>query len=119
MENNFNSTKDQVLAQLLFEQAHLEYVNSLVDEQSKAVKRINKLKQSMIDDQFKVSGQIVIDFDNIPLETRSELFGILNQFVSSTPGITYYSTKKDNTKSTNLVKLINDVTSRKENVTKP
>lgn len=96
MKQQYNSTKDQVLAQLLFEQAHLEYVNSLIDEQSKAVKCINKLKQSMIDDQFKVSGKIEIDFDNIPLAIRSELLGILNQYALSTPGLTYVTSRKEN-----------------------
>lgn len=119
-----NKQSDNIFAQIILEQAHIEFVNEQIDnicdkigeftevedatlnflfnEKEETQKRLRELKidytNIMKEERTKVSGKIEIEYDGISNDTLWELYRYLNRWVYSGEGKVSYHTVENNMK---------------------
>lgn len=117
-----NKQSDNIFAQILLEQAHIEFVNEQIDniydkigeftenedaelnflwnEREETQKRLRELKidyaNIMKEESTTVSGKIEIEYKDIPDELRFYIYRFLNKCVMDCPGVSYHTV--ENTK---------------------
>ena len=117
-----NKKSDNIFAQILLEQAHIEFVNEQIDniydkigeftetedaelnflwnEREETQNRLRELKidyaNIMKEENTTVSGKIEIEYKDIPDELRFYIYRFLNKCVMDNPGVSYHTV--ENTK---------------------
>ena len=117
-----NKQSDNIFAQILLEQAHIEFVNEQIDnicekngefteteeaeliflfnEKNITINKIQELKidyaNIMKEESTTVTGKIEIEYKDIPDEVRFYIYRFLNKCVMDNPGVSYYTV--ENTK---------------------
>lgn len=110
-----NKQSDNIFAQIILEQSHLNYVNEqleeiydkigelteeedatiyfLNNEKNITIDKINELKidyaNIMREENTTVSGKIEIEYKDIPDELRFYIYRFLNKCVMDNPGVSY------------------------------
>ena len=110
-----NKQSDNIFAQIILEQSHLNFVNEqleeiydkigefteeedatiyfLNNEKNITIEKINELKidyaNLMREESTTVSGKIEINYENIPDDVRWELYHFLNRLSLDVPGFGY------------------------------
>lgn len=108
---------DNIFAQILLEQAHIEFVNEKIDniydktgelneyedtslnflfnEKEETQKRIRDLKveytKALKKESATCTGKIEIEFEDIPDDVRWEIYHFLNKYVVTVPGFSYHT----------------------------
>ena len=114
-DTTFRKKSDNIFAQIILEQTHLNYVNEQLEEiydkigefteeedatifflNNEKTITINKIQELKIDyantmkeENTTVSGKIEIDYENIPDEIRWDMYHYLNKLVLTVPGFSY------------------------------
>ena len=117
-----NKQSDNIFAQIILEQSHLNFVNEqleemydkigefteeedatiyfLNNEKNLTINKINELKidyaNIMKEENTTVSGKIEIEYKDIPDELRFYIYRFLNKCVMDNPGVSYHTV--ENTK---------------------
>ena len=117
-----NKQSDNIFAQIILEQAHIEFVNEQIDnicdkigeftevedatlnflfnEKEETQKRLRELKidytNIMKEETTTVTGKIEIEYKDIPDEVRFYIYRFLNKCVMDNPGVSYHTV--ENTK---------------------
>lgn len=119
-----NKQSDNIFAQILLEQAHIEFVNEQIDniydkigeftenedaelnflwnDRTETQDRLRELKieyKNIMKEESKTcSGKIIIEYDGISNETLFELYRYLNRWVYTGEGSVSYKTVEDSEK---------------------
>lgn len=119
-----NKQSENIFAQILLEQAHIEFVNEQIDniydkigeftenedaelfflnnEKTQTENRIEELKMeynnSLKEESKTFSGKIEIEYDGISTDTLWELYRYLNRWVYNAEGKVSYHTLENNMK---------------------
>lgn len=117
-----NKESDNIFAQIILEQAHIEFINEQIDniydkdediteyedaalnflynEKKETQNRLRELKidyaNIMKEENTTVSGKIEIEYKDIPDELRFYIYRFLNKCVMDNPGVSYHTV--ENTK---------------------
>lgn len=117
-----NKQSDNIFAQIILEQSHLNFVNEqleeicdkigefteeedatiffLLNEKYLTINKINELKidyaNLMKEESTTVTGKIEIEYKDIPDEFRFYIYRFLNKCVMENPGVSYHTV--ENTK---------------------
>ena len=117
-----NKQSDNIFAQIILEQAHIEFVNEQIDnicdkigeftevedatlnflfnEKEETQKRLRELKidytNIMKEETTTVTGKIEIEYKDISDEVRFYIYRFLNKCVMDNPGVSYHTV--ENTK---------------------
>ena len=112
-----NKQSDNIFAQILLEQAHIEFVNEQIDNiydkigeftenedaelnflWNERTETQNKLRELKIDyanimkeESTTVSGKIEIEYKNITDELRFYIYRFINKCVMDNPGVSYHT----------------------------
>ena len=118
----FSKESDNIFAQIILEQAHIEFINEQIDniydkvgelteyedaslnflfnEKDETQNRLRELKMeytnALKEESATCTGKIEIEYKDIPDEVRWELYHILNKYVMTVPGFSYHTV--ENTK---------------------
>lgn len=116
-----NKQSDNIFAQIILEQAHIEFVNEQIDnicdkigeytekedatlnflfnEKEVTQNRLRELKMeytnALKEESATCTGKIEIEYKDIPDEVRWDIYRLLNKYVMTVPGFSYHTVENN------------------------